>query len=210
MRIIISLLLSLMVFSECATIARAFTRVVVIGDSVGLGYGLKEEESFVRLLTQKFREKYTDFRTINLSKGGRTSSDAVRDIESLLNFSGRPEICILEVGGNEYLAKVPAAQTASHLRSICSFIKHRYPKAILVIIGLGYMSEKEIAYMAPAKEFGAICVTDFRWEDAAVKDLRQADGIHPTKLAQEEIATKVFSALPKLPLTSLADNAKRP
>lgn len=186
----------LFVFLFGTTPAHAFYRVLIIGDSVGSGFGVPEGNSFVDLVKTKLRDTHHDLRLINLSAGGRTLPAAEKALDSILNFSGRPDICMLEIGGNDFLQGVPPALSAEILTRMCKRIQQRYPKTLILIIGLGYTSTEEASpYKIAALKSNVDCIDSFHWQAASASTMRQQDGVHPNEAGHRELAESILAKL---------------
>jgi acyl-CoA thioesterase I len=173
----------------------AFYRVLLIGDSVGTGYGVEDHESFPRLLADGMRTNRAALRLVNLSQNGLTTSGAEFQLEKLLQFAGQPEIFILEVGGNDFLAKVDASVVQTNVSRILATVRKLHPRAKLVVVGIGYPAGPRSPYRIAAESAGALCVEGFAWDDPENKTGRQKDNIHPAPAGHREIADALLTHL---------------
>src|SRR5437868_13334964 len=90
--IIILLLCSNLVSAKQVTI-------LVMGDSLSAGYGIKLEQGWVNLLQQDLHE---EAKIINASVSGETTSGGLTRLPALLK-THQPAVVILELGGNDGL-----------------------------------------------------------------------------------------------------------
>src|SRR5688572_15815004 len=77
------------------------TPILVMGDSLSAGYGISLEQGWVNLLQEPLT-KYPQWRIINASVSGETTSGGLARLPALLS-KHRPGVVILELGGNDGL-----------------------------------------------------------------------------------------------------------
>ena len=70
--------------------------ILVLGDSLSAGYGIKIEQSWPTLLQEKINKQNIGFKVHNASISGQTSSEGVRQIDQLLQLTN-PKLVILEL-----------------------------------------------------------------------------------------------------------------
>lgn len=99
--------------------------VVILGDSLGAGYGVEEGEGFVELLSSRL-----GLAIVNLSVSGITTSKSLPLIKEEV-LSLEPSLVILELGGNDALQKVNTEQTRAHLATM---IEQLYAEEIPVLL----------------------------------------------------------------------------
>ena len=86
--------------------------VLAFGDSVTYGVGAKSGEDFPTLLAAE-----TGWNVINAGVSGDTASEARHRIDALL-AQYQPQLVIVELGGNDFLRRRPAATVKRDLRQI--------------------------------------------------------------------------------------------
>ena len=84
--------------------------VLAFGDSVTYGVGAKSGEDFPTLLAAE-----TGWNVINAGVSGDTARDARHRIDALL-AQYQPQLVIVELGGNDFLRRRPAATVKRDLR----------------------------------------------------------------------------------------------
>lgn len=188
------LALLLLTLALCSR-ASAFYRVLLVGDSIGTGYGVTSNESFARYLADGLRAIHPDLRLVNVSQNGRTTAITEAQIDRFIEFSGKPEVFILELGGNDFRNNVDAKTAQQQIGTILNFVHQKLPAAKLVVIGVGYPASATSPYRAAAEQMGAICVDGFDWESRDQKEGRQSDNIHPAASGHKEMAQAVLSRL---------------
>ena len=90
--------------------------IMVFGDSLSAGYGLPQEAGWVSLLKKKLQTQFPAH-VINNSISGETASGGRNRIEQALKIH-RPDIVIIELGGNDGLRGAPIESIRDNLEAI--------------------------------------------------------------------------------------------
>jgi len=163
--------------------------VLVIGDSLSAGYGIDVDRSWTALLQSRLRSQGYEHQVINASiSGDTTEGGAARIADALEN--ARPDLVILELGGNDGLRGIPPARMKSNLKSIVE--ASRNTGAAVVILGIRiptnygarYTSAFENVYRELGQELEVPWIEFFMEGVALHAELMQDDGIHPNEVAQ--------------------------
>ena len=85
--------------------------LVVIGDSLSAGYGMRAEQGWVHLLSERLRERAAPYQVVNASISGDTSRGGSARLGILLKKFDI-SIAIVELGGNDGLRGIDLAQLA--------------------------------------------------------------------------------------------------
>ncbi len=174
-------------------------KILVMGDSLSAGYGIDIQQGWVSLL-QKELAKTHKVQVINASVSGETSSGGKTRLPALLT-EHKPDVVILELGGNDGLRGQPLKLLEKNLQTMIDASKNSGAKVILAGMqippnyGPRYSSEFKTLYvnLAEKNDSGLI---PFLLEGIGGKaELMQRDGIHPTAEAQSII---VDNALPEI------------
>ncbi len=174
-------------------------KILVMGDSLSAGYGIDIQQGWVSLL-QKELAKTHKVQVINASVSGETSSGGKMRLPALLT-EHKPDVVILELGGNDGLRGQPLKLLEKNLQTMIDASKNSGAKVILAGMqippnyGPRYSSEFKTLYvnLAEKNDSGLI---PFLLEGIGGKaELMQRDGIHPTAEAQSII---VDNALPEI------------
>lgn len=176
--------------------------VLVMGDSLSAGRGIKLEESWVSLVQQELAKKQ-QAKIINASVSGQTTSEGLTRLPTLLS-QHKPDIVILELGGNDGLRGQPIKIMKQNLQIMIKLSEDSGAKVILAGMqiptnyGPRYTTQFKETYSQLADE-NKIILIPFLLEGVATRsDLFQDDGIHPTAAAQPIIVKNVLPVL--LPL----------
>lgn len=164
-----------------------------MGDSISAAYGMDIEQGWVRLLDQRLSQRAPGQHTvINASVSGETTSGGVRRLPALLK-QHRPEVVVLELGGNDGLRGQPPKLMATNLARMIR--QSRQAGARVVLLGMqippnygrAYTTAFAQVYPTVAEAEGAALLPFFLDGVGGVPALMQADGIHPNAQAQARL-----------------------
>ena len=157
------------------------TNIIAFGDSLVYGYGATEGKDFVSLLSERI-----GIPIINAGIPGDKTSDALARIRTDV-LEKDPKVVIVVIGGNDFLRRVPKAETLSNVRNIVGQIKATGARVILVGTSrLVYNSE----YQDVAKELGVIFVPHVMDKILSNRAL-MSDTIHPNDAGYEVFADTI-------------------
>jgi acyl-CoA thioesterase-1 len=163
--------------------------VLVLGDSISAGYGMNIDDGWVNLMNQTLAERESDWRLINASVSGETTTGGLKRLPELLHEHS-PKIVVLELGGNDGLRGYPTAKILDNLLAMTELVISAGAKPVIITMrippnyGPRYTRGFEAVFAEAAQQSGAALVP-FLFEALAVSDdLMQDDGIHPTAKAQ--------------------------
>ena len=175
-------------------------KLLILGDSISAGYGLKESENWVQLLENSLRKSGRELQVINSSISGDTTIGGLSRIESDL-AEHKPNYVLVELGGNDALRGYPINKIKNNLLKIidASFAAKANPIIMQIRIppnyGKNYVAAFENIYSEIAEEKNIPMLTFLLEKDALHKSLMQLDGIHPNQKAQQIIANQVEKEL---------------
>jgi acyl-CoA thioesterase-1 len=174
--------------------------ILVLGDSISAGYGIKVEEGWVSLLTQRLKTKGYGYRVVNASVSGETTSGGVNRLPRAVALH-KPAIVVLELGGNDGLRGLPIATSRANLTRMIELAQKSGARVLMVGMkippnyGPRYSGEFERMFTDLAKRYQLPLVPfflDFVALDAA---LMQADGIHPNAKGQPRLLENLWPKL---------------
>ncbi|MFT4861584.1 MAG: acyl-CoA thioesterase-1 [Pseudohongiellaceae bacterium] len=193
-----------LIFAANITIAQAngasTQTLLVFGDSLSAAYGISQERGWVNLLQQKITEKNFPIQVINASVSGETSTGGLARLPATLE-AHKPELVILELGGNDGLRGLPIALLKQNLQSMIDLIQSIGAKVVLTGIqippnyGPRYTEPFFEIYGELAKENGLALVPFLIDGIPQQPQLMQKDGIHPKAEAQAMILGNVWGVL---------------
>ena len=175
--------------------------VLVLGDSLSAGYGLKRGDAYPALLEEKAAAAGERVRVINAGRNGDTTAGALRRLPPLLRR--QVDVLLIELGINDAFNGVPVGQIETNLQKIIDQARARYPRVRIVIAGMqlpGYAQEDYLS------AFGALYVEVARRNEAALVPfllkgvlgnpaLNLSDWIHPNASGQKVLAENVWPVL---------------
>ena len=171
-------------------------KLLILGDSISAGFGIKESQNWTTLLKSSFSKEGKSLEIINSSISGDTTSGGLSRINRDLN-TYKPDFVLVELGGNDALRGYPISRIKQNLLKIVSIISNNQSIAIIMQIkippnyGKKYIEAFENIYSEVASETDAKLIS-FMLENVALKeDLMQPDGIHPNEKAQPVIAEQI-------------------
>src|SRR5213595_1045930 len=109
-------------------------RVLVLGDSLSDGFGLKRSEAYPALLANKLRAAGLNFQVTNASQTGGTTDGGLERLPA--HLKRKIDIFILELGINDAFRGVPVDQIQSNLQQIIDKVKARNPSVRVLIAGM--------------------------------------------------------------------------
>ena len=193
-----------LIFTFSYSITADTKKLLILGDSISAGYGIKESENWVSLLENYLNAgSETKYILINSSVSGDTTSGGVSRISKALEVSS-PDFVLIELGGNDALRGYPLENIERNLEIIVKEVLNKKSKPILMQIkippnyGKRYVSAFEDLYPSISEKY-QIPLVEFLLEKVALdSSLMQADGIHPNSLAQPIIASEMKISLLKI------------
>lgn len=174
-------------------------RIVAFGDSLTAGLGVSAEESYPAQLQRRLDNLHYHYRVVNAGVSGDTTAGGLRRISWVLN--SKPQVVILELGGNDGLRGLNLDQTKSNLERI---IQRLQQAGVIIILagmklppnyGQEYTARFEAMYQTLAKQYHLPLIPFFLEGVAASPDLNQADGIHPTKEGYRIVVEQILKTL---------------
>jgi acyl-CoA thioesterase I len=181
-----------------ATPLAATTTIMVFGDSLSAGYGLPQDAGWVSLLKRRLQTQQAHL--INNSISGETASGGRKRIEQALK-THRPDIVILELGGNDGLRGASIQSIRDDLEAIIETCQRNKVTVLLAGMqlppnyGIAYTQKFQDIYPELAKRHGLKLVPFLLDGFGDKREFFQADGIHPTAHAQERIEENVWKVL---------------
>ncbi len=195
----IALLLALFFAQTLA--ASPMKRILVLGDSLSEGIGLKSSQAYPALLTKKLRAAGLSFQVINASQSGGTTEGGLRRLPAHLKH--KIDIFILELGVNDAFRGVPISQIRSNLQTIIDKVKARDPNVRVILCGMqlpdyradDYVFEFGKIYSELAAKDQAALVPYLLADVAGDPSLNLPDGIHPNAAGHKILAENVWRVL---------------
>jgi acyl-CoA thioesterase I len=176
--------------------------IVAFGDSLSAGYGLKPTESFPVQLEVALRRGGTAARVYNAGVSGDTTAQGRARLGFVLNsLKVKPDLVILQLGGNDMLRAIDPAQTEANLSAILTELQKRRIPVLLAgmlaapNLGKAYQARFDAVYPKLARQYGTRLYPFFLNGVTGNRTLLLRDGIHPTA---KGIGVVVVGILPQV------------
>ena len=178
----------------------------MLGDSLSAEYGLKRGSGWVALLEHRLAAEKVAARVVNASVSGDTTSGGRSRLPALL-AKHKPDIVVIELGGNDALRGLPLAMTQDNLSQMTQASQQAGAKVLLVGMqvppnyGADYSKRFAGLFDSVAKNNRAALVPFLLKGVADVDDaarMFQPDRIHPKVEAQPQMLANVWPELRKL------------
>jgi len=197
-----SLYLTLFVLCVLARGAAAET-LLIVGDSLSAAYGIPVEDGWVALLQQQLAAQHPDWKIVNASISGDTTANARARMPQAVSRH-RPDIVVLELGGNDGLRGLSLDAMRDNLAAMIELAQAQGAGILLVGVDLPpnygprYTEKFREVYRALAADYRVALLPSLLDGVGTNTELMQSDGIHPNGKAQADIAARVLEHLEPL------------
>ncbi len=177
--------------------------ILIVGDSLSAGYGIDPNQGWVALLKNRLHEKNFDYDVINSSISGDTTAQGLARLPALLK-QFKPQITIIELGGNDGLRGLPLAVIKQNLDQMIILIKSAESHPLILGIrlppnyGAAYLAQFQKIFTDLSEQTGVSVVPLFLKNIDENARLMQPDHTHPTAAAQMILLTNVWPTLEEL------------
>jgi acyl-CoA thioesterase-1 len=174
--------------------------LLVVGDSLSAEYGLARGTGWVQLLADRLRDSGSDYRVVNASISGETTSGGRSRLPGLLK-QHRPRIVVLELGANDGLRGLPLPLMRENLAAMIKASQAAGARVLLVGVrvppnyGRDYAERFFATFESLAREHKTALAPFLLDGFADSLDAFQADRIHPAAEAQPRMLDNVWPAL---------------
>ncbi len=157
--------------------------ILALGDSLTAGYGLGLSEAFPARLAEALGNAGIAARVIDAGVSGDTTAGGLARLDWAL--AGKPDLVILELGGNDALRGVEPAATRANLDAILARLAAAGVRTLLAgmlaprNLGPEYVAEFDAIYPELAARYDVPLYPFFLAGVAGDPALVQPDGIHP-------------------------------
>ena len=181
--------------------ASPLKRILVFGDSLSDGYGLKRSQAYPALLAAKLDAAGLHYQVINSSATGDTTDSGLRRLPP--HLKRKIDILILELGINDAFRGVPVDEIRKNLQAIIDQVKARNPRLSIIICGMhlsNYAAEDYVSafgqmYVDLAVKNHAALVPYLLDGVAGDPLLNLPDHIHPNAAGQKILAENLWRVL---------------
>ncbi len=186
-----------------AAVGRPVRKILVVGDSLSAEYGIGRGTGWVALLEQRLAREKSKASVVNASISGDTTSGGLTRLPALLR-QHKPDLVIIELGGNDALRGLPLDMTRANLTEMARLSAAAGAK--VVIVGMQLPPNYGRAY---GERFAALFADVARSQKAALvpfllkgvadgptpEAMFQPDRIHPLASAQPAMLDNVWAVL---------------
>jgi acyl-CoA thioesterase I len=170
--------------------------LVCFGDSLTAGLGTREGQSYPDYLQKDMDALGYHYRVVNEGISGNTTKDGVTRLNDVLKL--RPEIAVVEFGGNDGLRGLPIERTEANLDEIVRTLKAAGVKVALAGItlppdyGEDYIKQFDAMYTDIAKKHRVPMLPFLLEHVYGEPGMMQQDQTHATAKGNEVVARNVL------------------
>ena len=184
--------------------------ILAFGNSLFAGYGFDEpdEDSYPAKLERGLRARGINARVVNAGVSGDTTAAGRQRLAFTLDgLAQKPDLVLLELGGNDLLRGLSPEETRANLAAMLGTLNERDIDVLLMGMrappnyGPEFQAEFDALYSGLAREYDADLIPF--WLEAIYREpqLFQSDRIHPTVEGIEQLVSatldEVAEALPE-------------
>lgn len=168
-------------------------QVIVLGDSITSGYGVANTEAFPSVLSRQL-----GLPILNRGVSGDTTAMGLSRLQKDV-LAEEPWLVMVELGGNDFLRRIPIIETEQNLRQIITSIQEKGAIVVLLGINIGPLKgDYQRLYERVAKDTQVYLIPQIFKEILDDPRYRQEDVIHPNAAGHEILATRIAKALKPL------------
>jgi len=183
-------------------------RILAFGDSLFAGYNLPEADGYPEKLEAALRARGTNARVIDAGVSGDTSKAGRDRLEFVLEGqSEKPDLFILELGGNDLLRGLSPEETRANFDAMLTTLTEAEIPVLIMGMrsppnyGPEYTAEFDAIYGDMAEKYGTALIGFWLEDIYEQPQLFQSDRIHPTAEGIEALVSstieEVTAALPE-------------
>lgn len=166
------------------------TTIVVLGDSIAAGVGSGPGQAYPELLAARFGTE-----VVNAGVSGNTTADGLARIDKVL--AENPWMVIIELGGNDFLRRVPPEETERNLRGIVDCVISARAVPVLVEMDAPFAGDYLAIYGRLGEEYDIPVVEETLGEILSDRALK-SDTIHPNAEGQKILAEAIAEEIEPL------------
>jgi acyl-CoA thioesterase I len=176
-------------------------KLAILGDSLAAGYGLATAQAFPARLQAALKEKGRNVTVINHGVSGDTTAGGVERLDWMLG--DKPDIVLVELGGNDALRAVDPAATERNLDAIVKKLKEAGVTVWLAGMlaprnfGPEYAQAFDALFKKVADKYEVPLYAFFLDGVAQDPALNQPDGIHPNARGVDVIVERILPFVTK-------------
>jgi acyl-CoA thioesterase-1 len=174
-------------------------KILILGDSISDGYGVEADASYPVLLEKQLRTQDIQAQIVNGSISGSLSSSGPSRLKWQLK--SKPDIVILQLGGNDALKGTPPQTIKENLRKTIQLAKQNQIQVLLAGMkifqnyGTPYATSFEGIFSELSREEKIPLIPFILDGVGGKKELNLPDGIHPNEKGHSIITQTVYKHL---------------
>ncbi|WPR74170.1 arylesterase [Algoriphagus sp. NG3] len=161
--------------------------ILFFGNSLTAAYGIDPEDGFAGLTQQRIDSLGLDYKVINGGLSGETTAGGLSRLDWFLEE--KPDVFILELGGNDGLRGIELSETKNNLIKIIDKVRSKFPDTKIILAGMQippnmgqeYATQFTSMYPAVAEEKEVTLIPFLLENVGGIPELNLPDGIHPTE-----------------------------
>lgn len=178
-------------------------KIVFLGDSITAGFGVEPGHAFPDYVQRALDAKGYRYRAVNEGVSGDTTSNGLERLPNVI--AQKPEIALVELGGNDGLRGIPIESTRANLDEIIRALQSSGARVALAGMtlpanyGPDYIARFERMYVELAARH-KVKLIPFWLEKlgGSRAELMQSDGLHPTREGQRRLGEYVAGEIEPL------------
>ena len=176
----------------------AKSTVVILGDSLTHGTGANKGEGYASILATN-----TGWNIINAGVPGNTSLNGLERMPAILQ-EHEIDLLIIELGGNDFLQRLPEQETVNNLKAILAQAKAKRIQTILLAVpefspmGAAFGNLSDHALYAKLAQESDIPLIENVFTDVLATNALKADSIHPNAEGYVMVEANLRQSLIKL------------
>ncbi len=175
--------------------------ILFFGNSLTAGYGIDADDAFAGLTQKRIDSLDLSYKVINGGLSGETTAGGLSRLDWFLEE--KPEIFILELGGNDGLRGIALSETKSNLLKMIDKVRAKFPDTKIILAGMqippnmgqDYSNEFKEIYPAVAQEKNVILIPFLLEKVGGIPELNLPDGIHPTEEGHQLVFETIWPFL---------------
>lgn len=177
--------------------------LIVLGDSISAGYGIRAEQGWVELLDNSLQENEQEWYVVNASISGDTTGGGLARLPALLE-THEPGMVIIELGGNDGLRGYPVNKIETNLHKMVELVKAQGATPVIAAMrippnyGPRYTRAFDGVFAKVAQQQQVTLIPFLLEQVALAEGMMQSDGIHPTAEAQPLLLQAVWPVIEPL------------
>lgn len=169
--------------------------VLALGDSLTEGTGVKPEQAWPRLLSDR-----TGWVVINGGVSGDTSGAALQRLPSLLE-EHTPVLVLVTLGGNDMLRRLPQQETVTNLEKAIAMIKAQGATPVLLatpnpsLMGAVFQNLSAPDFYRKVADAQQVPLIEDAIADVLSDPQLKVDQLHPNAAGHARLSEKIFDEL---------------